>query len=984
MTRGCGRFRSVVKLSLISVVIAAATRAGALDPQKAITQYIQTVWTTDAGLPQTSVYSVAQTSDGYLWVGTEQGLARFDGMRFTVFNSQNTPALPSNYIHRLLATHDGALWIGTDSGLTRYKDGSWRTWTAKQGMSNEDIQALAEGQDGSVWVGTDEGLDRLRNGTVAVSRTRNGLPNGPVRDLKVDGRGILWVVAQGSLASFDGTRFTSWSEPRAKAATGFAAVAIAGDGAAWAESADGRLARIAGGSVIWQAARLPRGDVQAMLFDKDGNLWMGFPAIGIARLHDGLLTRFDTSSGLPGQTVNALLEDKEHNLWVGTEQGGLAQLRDGKFTVYGRPEGFSANLGFCVAPAGDGSVWFGTQLGELNQLLPDGQVRIYTKRDGLSGEMIHSMVLGESGTLWIGSRHGVLTRFREGRFKNYQDPLAANHAIDGLLEDREGRLWVGSYGAGLARFENGRFIPVTTTGAVTGIVQSPDGAIWAGTDGDGVIRISGEMNTRYTTTNGLAGDHVYAILADQDGVVWAGTTRGLSRIQNGRITSYTPSQGLFDAMVGNLVEDRLGYLWIGSDNGISRVKLWELDDFAAGRLSAVHSTFYDTADGLRSRETMSGATGAGARGPDGRLWFPTVNGLAVVDPAVALKPDPPLRVRIEGVSFGERELALGGDLHVGPGADRLMIQYTALSFLAPTRIRFRYRLEGYDEGWIDAGNGRSASYTNLPPGRYTFRLEAARHNGEWGPEATVLAFTMVPPWYRSRLAISSFVFAAILLTWFFVEMRTSSLKRRRDELESQVVERTGQLEIEKQGLMRAREALQFQAAHDSLTGLWSRSAILDQLARELERATRQRTVLSVIVGDLDHFKVINDTYGHLSGDFVLRESAHRLVELMRGYDAVGRYGGEEFLIVLPGYDAAKNPARAQELVDVLASRPFDCNGTEISVTCSYGVTITQPWLDRTTVDDLIRRADKALYEAKRNGRNRVEFDPLYAPAKAKR
>ena len=242
-----------------------------------------------------------------------------------------------------------------------------------------------------------------------------------------------------------------------------------------------------------------------------------------------------------------------------------------------------------------------------------------------------------------------------------------------------------------------------------------------------------------------------------------------------------------------------------------------------------------------------------------------------------------------------------------------------------------------------------------------------------------LTFAEAPRWYGTTPAMVVYAFAVIFFIWFLMEMRTRSLKRRRDELERLVVERTAQLEIENQGLLRAREALQFQAAHDSLTGLWSRSAILDQLARELERATRQRTVLSVIVGDLDHFKVINDTYGHLCGDYVLRETAHRLVGLMRGYDAVGRYGGEEFLLVLPGYDAAKNPARSHELVEVLAARPFDWNGTEINVTCSFGVTVTQPWLDHTTIDDLIRRADKALYEAKRNGRNRVEFDPSYTP-----
>lgn len=254
---------------------------------------------------------------------------------------------------------------------------------------------------------------------------------------------------------------------------------------------------------------------------------------------------------------------------------------------------------------------------------------------------------------------------------------------------------------------------------------------------------------------------------------------------------------------------------------------------------------------------------------------------------------------------------------------------------------------------------------------------------KWSASGEPLSLAVVPPWNRTVAATLICVLAAIVLTWLVLEMRIRSLKRRRDELEGLVVERTAQLEIESQGLMRAREALQFQAAHDSLTGLWSRGAILDQLARELERATRERTVLTVIVGDLDRLKAVNGAHGHVCGDFVLRESAHRLVGLMRGYDAVGRYGSEEFLIMLPGYDAAKSPARTQELVDALAARPFDCNGTEINVTCSFGVTVTWPWLDRTTIDDLIRRADKAVYQAKQNGRNRVEFDPPYTPEQAK-
>jgi diguanylate cyclase (GGDEF)-like protein len=451
-------------------------------------------------------------------------------------------------------------------------------------------------------------------------------------------------------------------------------------------------------------------------------------------------------------------------------------------------------------------------------------------------------------------------------------------------------------------------------------------------------------------------------------------------MKDGKITSYTPDQGLFDSAVGNILEDQSGNLWMGSDNGIFRVAKSELNAFASGRASAIHGVVYDTMDGLRSRETMQGGTGTASIGPDGRLWFSTMRGLSVIDPAHALADNLPLRAQIEGVSIDGKTGGAAPIIRVGAHANRLEIEFTAPTFVAPERIQFRSMLKGFDDHWSAASTRRTADYTNLPPGRYRFMVEASRDGEQWSAAAVPLSLSIVPPWYRTRLAFSCFVVAAILLTWFLLEMLTHSLRRRRKELERLVVDRTAQLEIEKQGLLRAREALQFQAAHDSLTGVWSRSAILDQLSRELERARRQRTVLSVIVGDLDHFKAINDTFGHSCGDVVLRESAHRLVELMRGYDAVGRYGGEEFLIVLPGYDAASNPERAQDLVDVIAARPFDCNGSELNVTCSFGLTVSQPWLEPTTIGDLIRRADKALYEAKRKGRNRVELDPACAPA----
>lgn len=945
-------------------------RARALDPARAFSQYVQTVWTTDAGLPQTSVYSIAQTRDGYLWVGTELGLARFDGVRFTVFNRQNTPALPSNYIHRLLAAQDGSLWIGTDSGLVHLKDGTWAVFTQKSGLSDEDIESLAETPDGGVWAGTDAGLDCVRGGTVRVWSTSDGLPGDQVMALAVDAAGVLWAGTQHGLARLDGKRFTAHPGGNEAAGDAVSALAVAPDGAIWAASAHGQLVRVRAGRAERQALPLPRNDIDAMIFDHDANLWIGFHSAGLARVHGNDVTLVDTHGGLPGQTLESLLEDAEHNLWVGTFDGGLLQLRDGKFTVFGKPEGLSSNVNWAAAQAPDGSLWVGTSTSELNHRLADGTVRVYTRRDGMSGEVIHSLLLAHDGTLWIGSRHGVLTSYRDGRFRNYQDPAAKNAAMNALLEDGDGHLWIGTYGGGLARFDEGKFVHGFVPGAVTMLAQSPDGAIWVGTDGDGVWHLRNGVKTHFTRQNGLLSEHVTALWADGNGDVWVGSiSGGLNRIRNGEIAGWTQAQGLFDSTVGNILGDRFGNLWMSSDNGVFRVAKSDLEAFTQDRVPAIHCVAYDTADGLRSRETMQGGTGTALASADGRLWFATLNGVAVVDPARVLRADPPVVAGIESVSFGGHAMPLSMGLRLGPGAGRLEIAYTALSFVAPTRFRFRYRLEGYDIGWVDGGSGRSAGYTNLSPGSYTFHVQAARHNGAWSGPAATLRFTILPPWYRTKTAWCLWILAAALLAWSLLELRTRSLLQHREQLAFLVAERTAQLREEKLALAHAQKELQQQATHDSLTGVWNRAAILEQMEREVVRAQREGAVLAVVIADLDHFKQINDTRGHLCGDRVLRTAAQRLGFCLREYDSLGRYGGEEFPILMPGYDPAEGHSRLDELVGSIRDYRFMDGGREIRTSCSFGVTAFRPETRLASVEELLAAADAALYRAKAAGRN---------------
>jgi diguanylate cyclase (GGDEF)-like protein len=962
----------------------------ALSPQKAFSQYVRTVWTTEAGLPQNSVYSMAQTPDGYLWVGTEQGLARFDGAQFYTFDRRNTPELPANYIHRLLAMPDGSLWIGTDSGLTRLQNGHWTTWTSEAPpttdghpagtarISDDDIEALSAGRNGCVWIGTGRGLDRICGDHVQVWHAADGLPSEGITALELDQGGTLWIGMHSGLAAFDGTHFRAIRPQEGPPDPGVTALALAPDGSIWAGTPDGRLLREAADRIRPVRAALPRNDIDSLTFDGDGNLWIGLQDYGLARLHDGAVTMAESTSSLPGHTVEALLVDREHSLWVGFFDGGLMQLRDGRFTVWGKPEGLSSNVICCAVESRDGSLWVAAADGTLNRIAPDGRVRVYTARDGLPAEGIHSLLLAHDGTLWIGHRHGTLTRMGvPGRFNTYRDPLAADAAFNALLEDSEGQIWVGSYGAGLMRFVHGRFVHVTATGAVVALAQTPDGAIWAGTDGDGLLRLLDGRIQRFTIANGLLSDHIISLLADSDGSLWVGcTAAGLNLIRNGYIRSFTQNDGLSDATAGDLVEDSFGNLWMGSDYGIFRVSKLDLTLFAEGKIPSIPSADYDTADGLRSRETLQGGTNIGSIGWDGRLLYPTMSGLAVAYPSQLLAPVPPLQPRIESVRLNGRMIPVSDRLRLNPGSFRLEIQYTAISFLAPSRIRFRYRLEGYDNSWVDPGEGRTAVFTSLPAGDYVFRVEAMPHNGAWSSQAAALRFTIPLPWYRTPLAWLLWVVAVLLLGWAAVEMRTRRLVHLRRELECQVGERTQQLENEKAELARARAELQIQATHDSLTGLWNRAAILDHLQREAIRAMREGTPLAVALADLDHFKQINDNYGHLCGDRILREAALRLRNCLRAYDLLGRYGGEEFLIVMPGCDPGRSPERVQQLVASICGAHFADPAGVFQMTCSVGVTVLRPGSKDVTMEDLLHCADNALYRAKTEGRNRIHFDEL--------
>lgn len=959
----------------------AGPSARALNPSRRITQYLQASWTAESGLPQNSVHAIAQTSDGLLWLGTEEGLARFDGVRFTVYTRENSDGLASDYIQALAPGQNGSLWIGTDSGLTEYEpsvtnpsSGKFRTLTTKDGLSGDSIAALCEDRSGVLWVGTTHGLNRIADGRIENWTAGKGLADPSVSAIVVESEGALWVGTAKGLSRLDRKRFITLTTRDGLPENNIKALAAAPDGTVWVGTLARGLAQIRQRQILVPSQPLPSREIDALLVDRDGALWIAFDRHGIGRLDRGRLDVYGSAQGLPSnRCTRALFEDREGSVWIGLLDAGVVQLRDGKFAAFGKPEGLSGNYVGNVLQAQDGSFWIGADSNGLNHLLPDGRVEVWNHRYGLPNQAVYSLLQTRDGSLWIGYRNGVLARIHDGRVWTFHDPQAPEASLNALFEDRQGHLWVGFFGKGLAQFENGAFRHITRTERVSDIVQSPDGALWMATDGDGVERLEGGAIAHFGIENGLPSNHVMSLYADRDGTVWVGTASGgLSRLHGHQIQSWTIRQGLPASTVGSILEDNSGNLWMGSDNGIFRISSQELALSANQPNSTLHPVLYGTADGLRSRETLYGSMPCAWKDRDGRLWFATIAGAAAIDPAHIPVDIVPTPVWIDHLTFDTHSVPLQNGIRLGPGSGNLQISFTAPSFVAPQQMRFRYRLSGFDSVWSDAEARRTAWYTNLPPGRYTFQVQAENSDGIWNPAGASFSFVLLPPLTRTPLAWLGYAVVALLLVWAAVAYRTRHLTRRQQELTRTVAERTAQLESEKRALEEVRRELQIQATHDSLTGLFNRRAMIEHLEREIARACREKTTLGVLIADLDHFKSINDRYGHLCGDDIIREAAGRLRAAMRSYDIVGRYGGEEFLILLPHFDL--HPSRIDDLLDAIRSLAFETEETKIHLTCSIGVGTFRPDSDLPEIREVISRADAALYAAKAAGRNCARYE----------
>ncbi len=796
------------------------------------------VWNVDNSLPTNALTSLIQTPDGYIWVGTQTGLVRFDGVAFQVYNTENTKEITNQYIKCLAGDDKGAIWLGTDhGGLIRYCGNKFELFSVDTGLVDNGIRSIVCSKQGMVWIGTRKGLNLFyeETGKIITIPFPESVVKRYVRQIYEDRNGNIWVGTTG-----------------------------------------GDLVRIfrEGKEFKSELFRSFPSSVETILLSRNGTLWIGTRENGLIGIQGTTEKQWDQSKGLSYNYIYCLYEDENSNLWVGTYGGGVNILHNNEILVINTENNLSSNVVTSILEDREGSIWIATNGGGLNQVRAS-RVYAYTEKDGISPDL-YGILQDSRGVIWIGSIGFGVNRFENGKFERLttENGLSHNNVLS-IAEDNEGSIFFSTFGGGVCRLKNGKISVCEFKGGTTNklfrtvyadrhkrilagneagtiyrfsdgvftlfkqlrspivtMLEDSRGGLWIGTWEKGIAYFppSGKP-TYFSTANGLSSNSIFALYEDQKGVIWIGTSNnGLNRYWEGKFQTIKKENGLPDNVICSIQQDNLNKTWISSNRGIYSLDYNQLDDFFSGKTTSVYPVLFGKEEGMKSIECSSGVQKSVCKTRDGKLMYPIINGLMEINPSQLRLNGVMPQVVIQSVLVNEKNYLSPISKIEQPGTCNLEIHYTALSFQVPHKVLFKYKLENFDTKWIDAGTRRTAFYTNIPPGQFTFSVIACNNDGLWNKKGASFDLNIKPQFYQTW----PFYFIMGLLVILFIlgsmQLRIRQIKHREKKLVDLVSQRTQELIESNSQLLKANE---------------SKSELLNIVAHDL------RNRLQIILGFAD-------------------------------------------------------------------------------------------------------------------------------------
>ncbi|WP_343256005.1 two-component regulator propeller domain-containing protein [Pseudoalteromonas sp. 3D05] len=955
------------RISLFFFCIVQFTCIAAENTRLPLNDYFSETWNTRTGLPHNSINSVAQTSDGYIWIATWEGLARFNGRDFKLFTRSEIKGLPDSGLRSLSAEPDGSLYIvGARGGISHLKSGQWKTSANAQAMVNHILNPTPS----EVWLGLEGKGLVLRDKT--TNHESHLLINLSVYRLIQDSNSVIWAATSEGLYRIEDkepqlitpAQGLPTSSIYTLLLTRQGQLIVGGEKGAW-RLVDNRFESV--------HADFNGESVSSLLEDSNNDLWLGTINKGLFRLSSLGLEQLDSEAGLPANRILSLLQDKEGSIWVGTN-GGLFRLREAPFSVWTKKRGLSGNYIRAILSHSDGSIWVGSSSG-LNRI-KDDKVQSYSVTDQTRPLSVLSLVEDDSGGVWIGTYTSGILRVVDDKIYpilNRDGGLASNE-VRALLFDHKQRLWAGT-ASGLTRIEtDGSITQFTTDEGLPGdfimaLSQDANGNIWVGTGvgvamfNDSLGKFKGQQFPRKFNAEYAFGFY------SQNNNMWMTTDRGLIRfnIETGQIDMLGREQGLpVDKLFQLVAQGDL--FWLSSNRGIIQIKQQEVNDFLDNKNSnLLQYQLYDEGDGMLSAQANGGSSPAATLHHDGSVWFATANGAASVMPERLKRASQlalPTIIELLVVDGKTMNISNQDDLIELPaGSDRVSFHYAGLSFIMSQRLKFQTKLLGYNDKWVDRHKLNITEYTNLAPGKYTFMVRSSYPNSPWQDNLKAITF-VIKPYFWQKVSFKLAVFITILLLCYgLYKYRLYHYKKIEKRLTERVDEQTYALQAQ-------NEAFAHQATHDQLTGIPNRRAFDDWLAENFNDFKQTDKPLALVIVDIDYFKRINDNWSHIVGDRVICVVANILQQCCDDNQyQVSRWGGEEFTLLMPNKSVEQAQKDCEQLREQIANYDFSSIATNLKITASFGVA------DSRSVDEydrLLAKADKALYQAKENGRNRIE------------